>query len=99
MTMHKALHPRDDVARLYVLRREGERGLASIEDSVNASIQQLGDYIEKRGGRLITATRNNTNDTRTSRTTITRKQKWEEKQLCGCFKCLTSNISHVKTWT
>ena len=32
MTMHKALHPRDDVDRLYVSRKEGGRGLASIED-------------------------------------------------------------------
>ena len=31
MTMHKALHPRDDVDILYVSRREGGRGLASIE--------------------------------------------------------------------
>ena len=33
MTMHKALHPRDDVDRLYVSRKEEERGLASTEDS------------------------------------------------------------------
>ena len=42
MTMHKALHPRDDVDRLYVPQKEGGRGLASIEDSVDASIQRLG---------------------------------------------------------
>ena len=46
MTMHKALHPRDDVDRLYVSRKEGGRELASIEDSVDASIQRLEDYIE-----------------------------------------------------
>ena len=57
MTMHKALHPRDDVDRLHVTRREGGRGLANIEDSEDTSIQRLKDYIEKRGGRLITATR------------------------------------------
>ena len=34
MTMHKALHPRDDVDRQYVSRKEGGRGLASIEGSV-----------------------------------------------------------------
>ena len=45
---HKALHPRDDVDRLYVSRKEGGRGLASIEDSVDASIQRLEGYIEKR---------------------------------------------------
>ena len=48
MTLHKALHPRDDVDRLYVSRKEGGRGLASIEDSVDASIQRLEDYIEKK---------------------------------------------------
>ena len=39
MSMHKALHPRDDVDRLYVSRKEGGRGLASSEDSVDASTQ------------------------------------------------------------
>ena len=34
--MHNALHPRDDVGRLHVSRKEGGRGLASIEDSVDA---------------------------------------------------------------
>ena len=47
MTLHKALHPRDDVERLYVSRKEGGRGLASIEDSVDASIQRLEDYIKR----------------------------------------------------
>ena len=50
MSMHKALHPRDDVDRLYVSRKEVGRGLASIEDSVDASIQRLEDYIEKHEG-------------------------------------------------
>ena len=40
MTMHKALHPRDDIDRLYVSRKKG-RGLTSIEDSINAKIQRL----------------------------------------------------------
>ena len=37
MTRHKTLHHRDDVDRLYASRKGG-RGLASIEDSVDASI-------------------------------------------------------------
>ena len=37
MTMHKALHPRNDVDRLHVPRKKGGRGLASIEDSVDTS--------------------------------------------------------------
>ena len=99
MTMHKALHPRDDVDRLYVPRKEGGRGLASIEDSVDISIQRLEDYIEKHEGGLFTAIRNNTGNTIDSRMTKTRKQKWVGKQLHGRFKRLISNISHDKTWT
>ena len=78
MTMHKALHPRDDVDGLYVSRKEGGRGLNSIDDSLDASIQRVEDNIEKCRRWLITATRNNTDDTRISRTEITRRQTWEE---------------------
>ena len=44
--MHIVLHSRDDVDRLYVSRKEGGRGLASVEESVDALIQQLLDYIK-----------------------------------------------------
>ena len=96
--MHKALHPRDDVDRLYVSRKEGGRGLTSIEDRVDASIQRLEDYIEKHEGGLITTTRNDADNTIDNRMTKTRKQKWEEKQLHVRFKRLINNISHDKTW-
>ena len=62
MTMHKALHSRDDVDRLYVSRKEGGRGLASVEDSVDASIQRREDYIEKYERGLITTIRNGTHN-------------------------------------
>ena len=97
MTMQKALYPRDDIERSYVSRKEGGRGLAGIEDSENRSRQRIEDNTEKRGGRLITATRNNTNNTRTSRTTIVRKQRWELKQLYERFKRQTVDILHQKT--
>ena len=97
--MHKALHPRDDIDRLYVPRKEGGRRLASIEDSVDTSIQRFEAYIEKHERVLITAIRNDTDNTIDDRTTTTRKQKWEKKQLYGRFKRLINNISHQKTWT
>ena len=93
----KTLHPRDDVDRLYVSRKEGKRGLASIEDTVDASIQRLEDYIEKHERGLITTIRNDTDNTINERMTTTRKQKWEGKQLYGRFKRLINNISHQKT--
>ena len=97
--MYKALHSRDDVDRLYVPRKEEGRGLASIEDSVGISIQRLEDYIEKHERGLITAIRNNTDNTIDNRMTLTRKQKWERNQLYGRFKQLINNISHDKTLT
>ena len=97
MTMHKALHPRDDVDRLS--RKEGGRGLASIEDTVDASIQPLEDYIEKHERGLIRAIRNDTDNTIDERMTITKKQKLEGKQLYGRFKRLVNNIPHQKTLT
>ena len=39
--MHKALHLRDNVDKLYMLRKESRRGLASIQDSIDASRQWL----------------------------------------------------------
>ena len=99
ITMHKALHPRDDVDRLYVSRTEGGRWFARIEDSVDASIQRLEDYLEKHELRLITVIRTDTDNTIDDRMTTTRKQKWEGKQLYGRFKRLRNNISHQKTLT
>ena len=98
ITIHKALHPRDDVDRLYVSRKEGRRGLASIEDSVDASIQRLEDCIEKHERGLISAIRNDMDNTIDDRMTTTRKQKWRKK-LYGRFKGLINNISHQKAWT
>ena len=84
--------------RLYVPRKEGGRGLTSIEDSVDKSIQRLEDYIEKHKRALIMGIRNNTDNTIDNRMTKSRKQKWEEKQLYGRVKRLINNISHDKTW-
>ena len=99
MTLHKALHPRDDVDRLYVSRKEGRRGLASIKGSVDTSIQRLEDYIGKHERGLITSIRKNIDNTIDNIMTITRKQKWEEKQLYERFKRLINNISHQNTRT
>ena len=70
MTMHKVLHTRDDVDR-----KEGGKRLTSIEDNFDASIRPLEDYIEKLERGLITAIKNDPDNTMDNRMTITRKQK------------------------
>ena len=84
---------------LYVSRKEEGRRLASNVDSVDASIQRLEDYIQKHDWGIIAAIRNDTDKTMNDRMTITRKHKWEGKQLYGRFKRLINNISHDKTRT
>ena len=88
-----ALHPRDEMDRLYVSREEERRGLANIEDSVDASVWGREDYIKKTKERLITVPSNSIDSIRINRTTITKKQKWEEKQLYRYFKRQTNEIS------
>ena len=63
------------INRLHVPRKEGVKGLASMQDSVDASMQRLEDYMKKRRGKLITATRNNTDNTNINRIKMTGKQK------------------------
>ena len=83
MSMHKAFNLRDNVDRLYVSKREGGIGLVSIENSVDASIKRLEDYIERHEEGLITAIKNNTDNTMDNRMTLTRKQNWEENNSMG----------------
>ena len=51
---NKVLHL-DDTNRLYVSRKVGGRGPASIEDCVDSSIQGVEECIKKSKERLITA--------------------------------------------
>ena len=76
-----------------VTRKEGERWLASIEDSMDGAIQGLGEYINKSKERLI-ATVCSSNNNRKIKSFKSRKQKSKEKQLYGYFKRQTLEIVH-----
>ena len=99
MTMHKALHPRDDVNRLYISRKDGGRGLARIEESVDASIQRLEDYIKK--------TRRTTDDRHQKwywqhgeqQNDNNQETEMGRKELRVRFKWLINDISREKTLT
>ena len=45
MTMHQALNPKTDIARIYLSRKEGGRGLISVEDIVKLAILGLERYV------------------------------------------------------
>ena len=73
MMVHKVLHPRVDIDRQWVSRKEWWRELTSIQDSVDASIRRLEDYLKKEQRKTNYSNQNDTNNTRINRTTITRK--------------------------
>ena len=54
-TIHGALHPKSDVDRLYIPRKEGGRDLISIEDCVELVIRGLEVYVHESEERLIQA--------------------------------------------
>ena len=53
--MHKDLLPRDDIVIFYVSRKEEGRGLASIRDCIEATVQELKEYTKKSKEKLNTA--------------------------------------------
>ena len=52
-TIYGALHPKSDVDRLYMPRKEGGRGLISIEDCVESAIRGLEVSVHRSEERLI----------------------------------------------
>ena len=53
MTKRKASHSEDGIDRLFVSRKEGGRELATIEDSVDASIQGIDECLKRAKKHLL----------------------------------------------
>ena len=47
LTIYGSLHPRSNVSRLYLPRREGGRGLISVEDAKNTEERNINVYISQ----------------------------------------------------
>ena len=45
MTMHQALNPKSGIARIYLSRKEGGRGLISVEETLKLAILGLETYV------------------------------------------------------
>ena len=56
-SIYGALHPKSDVHRLYIPRKEGGRSLISIKDCVEVAIRGLEVYVHGSKARLIQAAR------------------------------------------
>ena len=81
--MYNALHPRDNIHRWYVSRKEGGRGLASTVKNVDILRRRLEENIKNKKKLLIIATKNN-KTTQLSTTTI--KYIGEKKGIVWIFQ-------------
>ena len=75
--------------------KRGEEDLPALKTALTDWYKNSKTIYKKHDGGLITAIRNDTDNTMDNRMIITKKQKWEGKQLHGCFKRLIKNILHL----
>ena len=103
-TIYGALHPKSDVDRLYIPRKEGGRGLISIEDCVELAIRGLGVYVHGSEERLIQAARVDKIDSLEAVSVLKRSKKekrledWEKKVLHGQYLRQTKKVRSDQYW-
>ena len=108
MTMYGGLHPKSDVDRLSVERKEGGRGLISVERCIREEENSLAFYVANSKENLIrgvlAAETINTKKTITSVEFRKQKEKklkemWSEKRMHGQFiRKTTEKVDRKKTW-
>ena len=107
-TMYGALHPKSDVDRLYIKRKEGGRGFISVERCASDEENSLGFYVANSDNNLIrgfaAAGTISTEDAKLSRDLKKQKEKelrqnWNEKRMHGQFvREMPEKVDKDKTW-
>ena len=108
MAIYGGLHPNSDVYRLYVKRKEGGRGLISVEQCIREDENSLGFLVTNSNKNLIrgvsAAETINTRETKTivkfkKQKAKKLKEKWREKRMHGQFITeMTEKADQEKTW-
>ena len=103
-TIYGALHPKSDVDRLYIPRKEGGRGLISIKDCVELAIRGLEVYVDGSEKRLIHAATGDKIDGLEVASILKRSknekrlEEWE-KVLHGQYLRQTKEVRSDQCWT
>ena len=102
MTMNGALHPRASVARLYLARDEGGRGMKSVEEVIRTEEYGLSDYIkneEKGYNKLLkTLIKDQSKNDYTNQSREKHEKEWTEKSLHGQYPKLTEKYDRKKKY-
>ena len=103
-TICRTLHPKSDVDRLYIPRKERGRGLISIEDCVELAITALEVYVHESEERLIQAARGGKIDDLEAASVLNRSKKakrlenWEVKVLHDQYLRQTKKLRSDQCW-
>ena len=104
LTIYGALHPKSDVDRLYIPRKEGGRGLISTEDCVELAVRGLELYVHQSEEILIQAARGDKINGLEVTSVLKRSKKekgledWEEKVLHGQYLRQTKEVRSDQCW-
>ena len=103
MTMNGSLHPRGNVGRLYLARKEGGRGLISCEECVNVEVQNLDKYLSEEWMFKCVAREKRLSevedpDVFEKRLKEKKRSQWLEKRLHGRFLKDTEKVTTERTW-
>ncbi|XP_067945076.1 uncharacterized protein [Watersipora subatra] len=86
--MHKGLHPRSDVDRVYVERDQGGKGLMSVEETVNYESHRLKKYTEssavefiRTAGKIVNTNSEDGRQEYGNHQKTERKQNWHDKPM------------------
>ena len=100
LNMNRMLHPKANVARLYISREEGGRGLMEAEECVRREEHALSDYIKTQheGNHCFDGfLKDRTQSEYKKEVAASRMKQWKEKPLHGQFPSLI-NAEQGDSW-
>jgi hypothetical protein len=102
MTINRALHPRANVARLYLARDAGGRGLRSVKEAIRTEEHGLSDYVKHDNKGLNRYLRSfekkDTKQEYKDHKMEEKQQEWKNKALHGQYTKIADRTDAKKTY-
>ena len=98
------MHPKSDVDRLHIPKKEGGRGLISIKDCVKLAIRGLEVFVHGCEERLIQAAKGDKRDGLAAASVLKRSKSekrledWKERVLYGQYLRQTKEVRSDQCW-